>query len=119
MDGKTEIDINEWGKLDLRVAKVLAAECVEGTDRLLQLEIDVGGETRTIVAGIAIQYRTRPSTGLSSSNDTCLVAAVSLPETSPSVEVTSGGAMILTTSSSLPMQVEPKKMFFTRDHHLH
>jgi methionine--tRNA ligase beta chain len=47
------ISIHHFKTLDLRVAKVLAAERVEGTDRLLKLSIDLGAEQRTIVSGIA------------------------------------------------------------------
>lgn len=51
-----EIDIEFFKKIDLRVAEVLNAEKVEGTDKLLKLQISLGDETRTIVAGIAHQY---------------------------------------------------------------
>lgn len=53
---KEEVTIDEFAKLDLRVAKVLKAEKVEKTDKLLKLEIEVAGETRTIVSGIALHY---------------------------------------------------------------
>lgn len=51
------IDITEFQRLDLRVAEVKEAERVEGTDKLLKLQIDTGGETRQIVAGIAQHYQ--------------------------------------------------------------
>jgi methionine--tRNA ligase beta chain len=47
------ITIDHFKTLDLRVARVLTAERVEGTDRLLKLSIDLGSEQRTIVSGIA------------------------------------------------------------------
>src|SRR5688572_10774374 len=47
------ITIDHFKSLDLRVAKILAAERVDGTDRLLKLSIDLGSEQRTIVSGIA------------------------------------------------------------------
>ncbi len=50
------IDITDFAKVDLRVASVLQAEKVEGADKLLKLQIDLGSETRQIVAGIAKQY---------------------------------------------------------------
>ena len=50
------VSIDEFGRIDLRVAVVLAVERVAGTDRLLKLEIDLGEERRTIVAGIAHLY---------------------------------------------------------------
>ncbi|MFN0070229.1 MAG: methionine--tRNA ligase subunit beta [Chloroflexota bacterium] len=51
------MSIDQFRNLDLRVAKILAAERVEGTDRLLKLQIDLGTEQRTIVSGIA-NFRT-------------------------------------------------------------
>ena len=51
-----EITIEEFGRIDLRVARVLAAELVDGADKLLKLSLDVGGETRTVFAGIRAAY---------------------------------------------------------------
>lgn len=51
-----ELDITEFQKLELRVAEVKQAEKVEGADRLLKLQVDLGDETRQIVAGIAQHY---------------------------------------------------------------
>ncbi len=56
---KTEdkkISIDDFAKVELRVAKVLTAEKVEGADRLLKLQIDLGNEQRQLVAGIAQSY---------------------------------------------------------------
>ena len=50
------LSIDEFGKLELRVAVVRAAERVAGTDRLLELDVDLGTERRTIVSGIAHFY---------------------------------------------------------------
>lgn len=50
------IDFEEFSKVQLRTAKVVDAEKVEGADKLLKLEIDLGGEKRQIVAGIAQHY---------------------------------------------------------------
>jgi len=50
------IDISEFGKVDIRVARVLEAEKVEGSDKLLQLTVDSGTDERQIVAGIAQHY---------------------------------------------------------------
>ncbi|MGE5530220.1 MAG: methionine--tRNA ligase [Patescibacteria group bacterium] len=51
------IGIEEFARIDLRVAKVLAAERVEGAARLLRLDVSVGGKSRQIVAGIAEYYK--------------------------------------------------------------
>lgn len=50
------IDIKDFFKTDLRVAKVLVAEKVEGADKLLKLQIELGEEKRQLVAGIAEFY---------------------------------------------------------------
>ncbi len=50
------IDIDAFGKLDLRTARVLAAEKVPDADHLLKLQIELGDEKRQIVAGIASRY---------------------------------------------------------------
>jgi methionyl-tRNA synthetase len=51
-----EITIDDFNKLDLRVAKIIKAEHVEGADKLLKLTLDVGGGTRTVFAGIKSAY---------------------------------------------------------------
>jgi methionyl-tRNA synthetase len=50
------ISIDDFMKVELRVAKVLAAEKVEKSKKLLKLSVDVGTEQRTLVAGIAEAY---------------------------------------------------------------
>jgi len=52
----SEITIDDFNKLDLRVAKILHAEQVEGADKLLRLTLDLGGGTRTVFAGIKSAY---------------------------------------------------------------
>ena len=52
----TEIDIDTFLKVDLRVARVTAARYVEGADKLLELTLDVGTETRTVFSGIRSAY---------------------------------------------------------------
>ncbi len=57
------IDIADFGRVQLRVAQVLEAERVEGADKLLKLQIDLGTEKRQIVAGIAQHYAPEEITG--------------------------------------------------------
>jgi methionyl-tRNA synthetase len=54
--GVALIGFDEFSKLDLRTATVTLAERVAGTDKLMRLELDVGGRPRQIVAGIAQHY---------------------------------------------------------------
>ena len=51
-----EISIDDFMKVDLRVAKIVKAAHVEGADKLLQLTLDIGGETRNVFAGIKAAY---------------------------------------------------------------
>ncbi|MFP8966321.1 methionine--tRNA ligase [Pokkaliibacter sp. CJK22405] len=51
-----EIEIGDFSKLDLRVARILKADHVEGADKLLQLTLDLGGETRNVFSGIKAAY---------------------------------------------------------------
>ena len=53
---KAEIEYDDFAKLDLRVAEVLACEKVENADKLLKFTLKVGEETRTVVSGIAKFY---------------------------------------------------------------
>ncbi|MEE8304015.1 MAG: methionine--tRNA ligase subunit beta, partial [Candidatus Tectomicrobia bacterium] len=55
-DLEAQITIDEFAKVDLRVATVLQAEYVEGADKLLRLQVDIGNEQRTIFAGIRLSY---------------------------------------------------------------
>lgn len=52
-----QITIDDFAKIDLRVATVLHAETVEGADKLLKLRVDIGSEERTIFAGIRQSYQ--------------------------------------------------------------
>ena len=51
-----EITIDDFSKIDLRVATVVAAERVPKTDKLIKLQVKIGDEERTIVSGIAQHY---------------------------------------------------------------
>ncbi len=53
---KPTVTFDDFAKLDLRVAEIVAAERVPKKDKLLKLSVDVGGEMRQVVAGIAAAY---------------------------------------------------------------
>ena len=53
---KEMISYEDFQKLDLRIAKVMGAEEIKGTDRLLKITLEIGEEKRTIVAGIKEHY---------------------------------------------------------------
>lgn len=50
------VSFDDFAKLDLRVVKILTAEKVEGSEKLVRLEVDLGEEKRQIVAGIGKVY---------------------------------------------------------------
>jgi methionyl-tRNA synthetase len=50
------ITIDDFGKIDLRVARIVSAEHVEGAEKLLKLQLDLGTETRQVFAGIKSAY---------------------------------------------------------------
>ena len=50
------VSIDEFKRIDLRVARIVNAEHVEGADKLLKLTLDLGSETRTVFAGIKSAY---------------------------------------------------------------
>ncbi len=54
--GAPQITIDDFNKIDLRIARIVMAEPVEGADRLLKLTLDLGSGTRTVFAGIKSAY---------------------------------------------------------------
>ena len=57
------IDFADFAKLDLRVVRIVGAEHVEGAEKLLRLTLDLGGEMRTVFAGIKAAYDPRDLEG--------------------------------------------------------
>jgi len=51
-----EIEFTDFAKIDLRIALIANAEHVEGSDKLLRLTLDLGGETRNVFSGIKSAY---------------------------------------------------------------
>ena len=56
MSPENQITIDDFNKIDLRVARIVNAEHVEGADKLLRLEVDIGTERRQVLAGIKSAY---------------------------------------------------------------
>jgi methionyl-tRNA synthetase len=52
-----EINFDDFMKVDLRIARIVKAEAVEGADKLLALTLDIGGETRNVFSGIKSSYQ--------------------------------------------------------------
>jgi methionyl-tRNA synthetase len=55
-EGGITISIDDFNKVDLRIARIVKAEHVEGADKLLKLTLDAGNGTRTVFAGIKSAY---------------------------------------------------------------
>jgi methionyl-tRNA synthetase len=55
-EDRVRVSIDDFMKIDLRVARVIEASPIEGADRLLKLRVELGGETRQLVAGIKKSY---------------------------------------------------------------
>lgn len=52
----SEVEFDDWKKLDLRVGKIIKVEDIENADKLYKLEIDIGKEKRIVVAGLKKFY---------------------------------------------------------------
>jgi methionyl-tRNA synthetase len=58
-----KIDIADFAKVELRVARITAAEKIAGSKKLVKLQVDLGTETRQVVAGIAESYEAETLVG--------------------------------------------------------
>jgi tRNA-binding protein len=56
-EGREYISIEDFLKVDLRVGKVVEAEPVPGSRKLIKVVVDLGGERRTVLAGLAKWYK--------------------------------------------------------------
>ena len=54
---KSEINYEDFTKMDIRTATIVQAEKIEKADKLLKLTLDLGFEQRTVVSGIAEHYK--------------------------------------------------------------
>ncbi len=62
-DESNTISIDDFMKIDLRVARITHAQAVDGADKLLQLTLDMGDETRSVFAGIKAAYKAEDLVG--------------------------------------------------------
>ena len=96
------ISFEEFQKVELKVAKVLSAEKVEKSNKLLKLQIDLGGETKQLVAGIAQQYTPESIVGRE-----VIVVANLEPRVVFGVE--SQGMLLAASSAEGPVLLMPEK----------
>ena len=97
------ISLEDFQKLDLRIARVLAAEPHPNADRLVVLKIDVGGEERQIVAGIRASYAPESLVGRS-----IVVVANLAPATLRGVE--SQGMLLATRDGDRVVLLGPESL---------
>ena len=96
----TTIPFEEFKKLDIRVAEVVAAEKVEGSDKLIKLKVDIGNEERQLVAGVAQFYAPEDMVGRR------IVVIVNLePKTFLGLE--SQGMLLAADDEGQPVLLEP------------
>lgn len=99
------IKIEDFQKLDLRVAKILQAERIEGSDKLLKLQIDLGKEKRTLVAGIGKKYEPGDLIGQ-------LIIVVANLESKEIQGIKSEGMLLAVDSQNGPVLVVPLEQVF-------
>ncbi|MBI2633767.1 MAG: methionine--tRNA ligase subunit beta [Parcubacteria group bacterium] len=96
------ISFEDFQKLDLRVGKIINAERIEGSDKLLRLEVDLGEEWRQIVAGIGGVYKPEDLKGKE------IIVVVNLePKTIKGVE--SQGMLLAASCEGEPVLLVPEK----------
>ena len=99
------ISFEEFQKIDLRVAKILKAEKIENSDKLIKLEIDLGQEKRTIVAGIGKKYSPEELIGQ-------LIIIVANLEAKEIKGIKSEGMLLAVDSQNGPVLVVPLEQAF-------
>ncbi len=94
------ITLDDFQQLDLRIGTVIEAETIEGTDKLLRLEVDLGDEWRQLVAGLAQSHEPESLTG------TQVVVVTNLePRELKGVE---SQGMLLAAGSKKPVLLRPE-----------
>ncbi|MBW3623127.1 MAG: methionine--tRNA ligase [Armatimonadetes bacterium] len=101
-DESNFISIDDFAKVQLRTARVLAAERVEGTTKLLRLDVEMGEEDRTVLAGIAESYAPEELVG-----KTVIVVANLEPKKMRGV--VSQGMLLAASGPDGPVLVAPEK----------
>ena len=96
------ITFEDFKKIDLRVGKILEAEKVEGSEKLLKLIVDLGGEKRQLVAGIGEFYKREDLIG----KEIVIVANL---KTKKIMGIESQGMMLVADKEGEPVILIPEK----------
>ena len=95
---REEIKIEDFAKVEMRVGKIVSAERIPKSDKLLKVQVDIGSEVRQVVAGIAQEYSSEELPGR-------LVAVVTNLKTVKLMGVESNGMLVAATSKGKPVLV--------------
>jgi methionine--tRNA ligase beta chain len=101
----TMVSLEDFQKIDLRVAKILQAERVENSKKLVKLQVDLGNEKRTIVAGIGEKYEPEELIGQ-------LIVVVSNLEPKEIRGIKSEGMLLAVDSKNGPVLIVPLEQVF-------
>ena len=93
-----EIDIEDFAKVEMRVGKIVSAERIPKSDKLLKIQVDVGSEVRQIVAGIGQEYPLETLPGR-------LVAVVTNLKSAKLMGVESSGMLVAASNEGKPVLV--------------
>ena len=96
------IAFDDFKKVELKIARITEAEEVAGAEKLLKLQIDLGGEKRQIVAGIKKSYQAKDLIGRE------IVVVVNL-EPRMVMGIESNGMLLAATDDSGPVLLRPDK----------
>jgi len=96
------ISLEEFKKLDLRIGRILTAEPIENSKKLLKLTVDIGNEKRQIIAGIAGVYKPEELIGKN------FVVLTNL-ETKKFMGLESAGMILCAESDGVPVCLTPLK----------
>ena len=104
------INYDDFSKIELKVAKILAAERVDGSEKLLKLQVDLGLEKRQIVAGIGKVYAPENLVG----KEIAIVANLEtrsfiLRQSSGQVVLESQGMLLAASDENGPVILMPEK----------
>ncbi len=96
------INIDEFKKVELKVAKVISAERVDGSEKLLKLQVNLGEEKRQVIAGIGKAYNPEDLTGKQ-------IIIVANLETRSLMGLESQGMVLAANDESGPVLLMPDK----------
>ena len=96
------IAFDDFKKIELKIARITEAEEVAGAEKLLKLQIDLGGEKRQIVAGIKKSYQSKDLIGRE------IVVVVNL-EPRMVMGIESNGMLLAASDDSGPVLLRPDK----------